>query len=92
MNPYKSKAVDVEAMQLTISNYSNVSNWIGSKGYDVKYLTRPPMRQVSGIIIELPEDKVKAYFGDYIVAYDYDGFRVFSEDEFNLLYEEVTNG
>lgn len=64
---YKKRPVTIEARQLIAETIDSISLWIAENGYNVKYYTKPPMRAVSGIVIETLEGNMEASFFDYII-------------------------
>ena len=92
---YVKKPVEVEAIQLTKENIIEVLKYVGL----YRYLYLEKDEDIVKGIIEKGYFKFELYdntdmyevvgFGDFIVKDEYSEFRVFDEDEFKELYEEV---
>lgn len=92
---YIKKPVEIEAIQLTKDNIIEVLKYVGA----YKYLYLEKDEDIVKRIIEKGYfefelyDKTDIYesvgFGDFIVKDEYSEYRVFDEDEFKELYEEV---
>lgn len=63
MPDYRKKPVQIEARELTHSNIPEIMTWCGSS----QYWSKPPMREVTGIIIPTLEGQHEASFGDMII-------------------------
>lgn len=67
MPKFCKKPVEIEARQLSAGNHHDVANWIASAGYNVKHASKPPMRAVTGLVIETLEGDMTADYGDWII-------------------------
>lgn len=85
---YKKKPVTIEARKLTVENHNDIAHWIAEHGYNVRYFTKPPMRAVSGLIIETLEGNMEASYGDYIIKGVSGEFYPCKPDIFDITYEE----
>ena len=93
---YIKKPVEVEAMQLTKDNIIEVLKFVGQYIYFL-YLGKD--EDIVKSIIEKGYFEFELYdntdmyesvgFGDFVVEDEYFEYRVFNEDEFKKLYEEV---
>lgn len=92
---YIKKPVEVEAIQLTKDNIIEVLKYVGK----YKYLYLEKDEDIVKSIIEKGYFEFELYdntdmyervgFGDFVVQDEYSEYRVFDEDEFKELYEEV---
>lgn len=93
---YIKKPVEVEAMQLTKDNIIEVLKFVGQYKY---FLHLGKDEDIVKSIIEKGYFEFELYdntdmyesvgFGDFVVKDEYSEYRVFNEDEFKKLYEEV---
>ena len=67
MEKYRKKPVVIDAVQLTMTNHQAISSIIAAAGYNVRHASKPPMRAVTGIVIETLEGDMTADFGDWII-------------------------
>lgn len=67
MRRFRKKPIVVEAQQLGSDNHQDVAIWIASAGYNVRHATKPPMRAVTGLVIETLEGDMTADYGDWII-------------------------
>jgi hypothetical protein len=67
MQQFRKKPVVIEATQLSMDNHQDVATWIAGAGYTVRHWSKPPMRAVSGLIIETLEGNMEAAYGDWII-------------------------
>ena len=67
MEKYRKKPVVIDAVQLTMANRQAVSTIIAAAGYNVRHASKPPMRALTGIVIETLEGDMTADFGDWII-------------------------
>ena len=92
---YVKKPMEVEAIQLTKDNIIEVLKYVGF----YKYLYLEKNEDIVKRIIKKGYFEFELYdntdmyesvsFGDFIVKDEYSEYRVFDEDEFKKLYEEV---
>jgi hypothetical protein len=92
---YVKKPVEVEAIQLTKDNIIEVLKYVGM----YRYLYLEKDEEIVKRIIKKGYFEFELYdntdmyesagFGDFIVKDEYSEYRVFDEDEFKKLYEEV---
>lgn len=92
---YIKKPVEVEAIQLTKDNIIEVLKYVEQ----YKYLYLEKDEDIVKRIIEKGYFEFELYdntdmyeivgFGDFVVKDEYSEYRVFNEDEFKKLYEEV---
>ena len=92
---YIKKPIEIEAIQLKKDNIIEVLKYVGN----YKYLYLEKDEDIVKRIIEKGYfefelyDKTDIYesvgFGDFVVKDEYSEYRVFNEDEFKKLYEEV---
>ena len=87
MGKYRKKPVVIEAVQLSINNHHELSIWIASSGYNVRHASRPPLRAVSGLIIETLEGDMTADYGDWIIKGVNGEFYPCKPDIFEKTYE-----
>lgn len=59
---FTKKPVTIEAMHLTIESMAEVKEWCGAT-----YYSRPPLREVTGLIIFTLEGNMIAELGDWII-------------------------
>lgn len=93
---YVKKPVEIEAIQLTKDNIIEVLKFVGQYKYFL-YLGRN--EDIVKSIIEKGYFEFELYdntdmyervgIGDFVVQDEYSEYRVFDEDEFKELYEEV---
>lgn len=92
---YIKKPVEIEAIQLTKDNIIEVLKFVEMYGYlylekDEDIVKRIIEKGCFGFEIY---DNANIYesvgFGDFVVKNEYSEYRVFDEDEFKKLYEEV---
>lgn len=67
MPQFRKKPVVIEAWELTRDNHQWLANEIATAGYNVRHWSRPPMRAVSGLVIETLEGNMEAAYGDWII-------------------------
>lgn len=67
MQKYRKKPVEIEALQLHMSNMEPLITQMRSDGYEVETHSEPPMRAISGIKIKTLEGVMQANFGDWII-------------------------
>lgn len=84
MARYRKRPVEIEAVQLTLDNMSEVAEWCGGKVY-----SRPPMRAITGLSIQTLEGEMAANFGDYIIRGIAGEFYPCRKDIFEDSYEPV---
>ena len=92
---YVKKPVEVEAIQLTKDNIIEVLKYVGM----YRYLYFEKDEEIVKRIIKKGYFEFELYdntdmyesvrFGDFIVKDEYSEYRVFDEDKFKELYEEV---
>ena len=89
MEKYRKKPVVIDAVQLTTANYQAVSTIIAAAGYNVRHASKPPMRAVTGIVIETLEGDMTADFGDFIIKGVQGEFYPCKPEIFEKTYEKV---
>ena len=67
MQKYRKKPVEIDAVQLHMSNMEPLIEQMRRDGYEVESFSRPPMRAISGLKIKTLEGIMQANFGDYII-------------------------
>lgn len=82
---FKKKPVVIEAKQLTFENAPEIMNWCGSS----RHWSKPPLRQVTGIIVPTLEGDHEAAFGDWIIKGIKGEFYPCKPDIFEATYEMV---
>ena len=95
---YVKKPVEVEAIQLTKDNIIEVIKFLSVSRYYCPWTEdeETAIKRVleDGYVFFETYDKYgeateEVYFGKYVVKDEYSEYRVFDEDEFKKLYEEV---
>ena len=89
MEKYRKKPVVIDAVQLTMANRQAVSTIIAAAGYNVRHALKPPMRAVTGIVIETLEGDMTADFGDFIIKGVQGEFYPCKPEIFEKTYEKV---
>jgi len=89
LKPYTKKPITIHAVQLTPENHQDVAHTIAEAGYNVRYWTKPPMRAVTGIIIETLEGNMEAGYGDWIIKGVKGEFYPCKDDIFRMNHEGV---
>ena len=89
MEKYRKKPVVIEAVQLTKATRAAVVSQIVAAGYNTRTLSKPPMRTVTGIVIQTLEGDMEASFGDFIVKGVNGEFYPCKPDIFEKTYEKV---
>lgn len=67
LKKYRKKPVEIEAIQLHMSNMDGLMEQMRREGHEVSTFSQPPMRAISGIKINTLEGVMQANFGDYII-------------------------
>lgn len=67
MQKYRKKPVEIDAVQLHMSNMEPLIEQMRRDGYEVESFSQPPMRAISGIKIKTLEGVMQANFGDWII-------------------------
>lgn len=67
MQKYRKKPVEIDAVQLHMSNMESLIEQMRRDGYEVESFSQPPMRAISGIKIKTLEGTMQANFGDWII-------------------------
>ena len=67
LKKYRKKPVEIEAIQLHMSNMDRLMEQMRREGHEVSTFSQPPMRTISGIKINTLEGVMQANFGDYII-------------------------
>lgn len=67
MQKYRKKPVEIDAIQLHMSNMEPLIEQMRRDGYEVESFSQPPMRAISGIKIKTLEGVMQANFGDWII-------------------------
>lgn len=67
MQKYRKKPVEIDAIQLHMSNMESLIEQMRRDGYEVESFSQPPMRAISGIKIKTLEGTMQANFGDWII-------------------------
>lgn len=89
MEKYRKKPVVIEAVQLTTTNHQAISFTIAEAGYNVRHATKPPMRAITGIVIETLEGDMEASYGDFIIKGVNGEYYPCKPDIFEKTYEKV---
>ena len=89
MEKYRKKPVVIDAVQLTMANRQSISNIIAAAGYIIRHATKPPMRAITGIVIETLEGDMTADFGDWIIKGVQGEFYPCKPEIFEKTYEKV---
>ena len=89
MEKYRKKPVVIDAVQLTMANRQAVSTIIAAAGYNVRHASKPPMRGLTGIVIETLEGDMTADFGDFIIKGVQGEFYPCKPEIFEKTYEKV---
>ena len=89
MEKYRKKPAVIGAVQLTMANRQAISTTIASAGYNVRHASKPPMRAITGIVIETLEGDMTANFGDWIIKGVQGEFYPCKPDIFEKTYEKV---
>ena len=89
MEKYRKKPVVIDAVQLTTANHQAISSIIAAAGYNVRHATKPPMRAITGIVIETLEGDMTADFGDWIIKGVQGEFYPCKPEIFEKTYEKV---
>lgn len=89
MEKYRKKPVVIDAVQLTMTNHQAISSIIAAAGYNVRHVTKPPMRAITGIVIETLEGDMTADFGDWIIKDVQGEFYPCKPEIFEKTYEKV---
>ena len=89
MEKYRKKPVVIDAVQLTMTNHQAISSIIAAAGYNVRHATKPPMRAITGIVIETLEGDMTADFGDWIIKGVQGEFYPCKPEIFEKTYEKV---
>ena len=89
MEKYRKKPVVIDAVQLTMANHQAISTIIAAAGYNVRHATKPPMRAITGIVIETLEGDMEASYGDFIIKGVNGEFYPCKPDIFEKTYEKV---
>lgn len=67
MQKYRKKPVEIDAIQLHMSNMEPLIKQMRRDGYEVESFSQPPMRAISGLKIKTLEGTMQANFGDWII-------------------------
>ena len=67
MQKYRKKPVEIDAIQLHMSNMESLIEQMRRDGYEVESFSQPPMRAISGLKIKTLEGTMQANFGDWII-------------------------
>ena len=67
LKKYRKKPVEIEAIQLHMSNMDGLIQQMRRDGYEVETHSEPPMRAITGIKIKTLEGVMLANIGDYII-------------------------
>lgn len=89
MEKYRKKPVVIDAVQLTMANRQAVVSKIEAAGYKTRTFSKPPMRAVTGIVIETLEDDMEASYGDFIIKGVNGEFYPCKPEIFEKTYEKV---
>lgn len=84
MSYFRKKPVVIEAWLLTLENSEELKSMVGGRDW-----SKPPMRQVTGIIVPTLEGQHEASFGDYIIKGVKGEFYPCKPDIFEATYEAV---
>ena len=89
MEKYRKNPVVIDTVQLTMANHQAVSTIIAAAGYNVRHASKPPMRAVTGIVIETLEGDMTADYGDFIIKGVQGEFYPCKPEIFEKTYEKV---
>ena len=89
MAQYRKKPVVIDAWKLTHDNHQWLATEIASAGYNVRHWSKPPMRAVSGLVIETLEGNMEAAYGDWIIKGVKGEYYPCKPDIFAATYEPV---
>ena len=67
LKKYRKRPVEIEAIQLHMSNMDGLIQQMRRDGYEVETHSEPPMRAITGIKIKTLEGVMLANIGDYII-------------------------
>ena len=67
MQKYRKKPVEIDAIQLHMSNMEPLIEQMRRDGYEVESFSQPPMRAIYGIKIKTLKGVMQANFGDWII-------------------------
>lgn len=67
MQKYRKRLIEIDAIQLHMSNMEPLIEQMRRDGYEVESFSQPPMRTVSGLKIKTLEGTMQANFGDWII-------------------------
>lgn len=67
LKKYRKRPVEIEALQLHMSNMDGLIQQMRRDGYEVETHSEPPMRAITGIKIKTLEGVMLANIGDYII-------------------------
>ena len=67
LKKYRKRPVEIEALQLHMSNMDSLIQQMRRDGYEVETHSEPPMRAITGIKIKTLEGVMLANIGDYII-------------------------
>jgi hypothetical protein len=84
MAKYRKKPVVIEAWQLTLENSEDLMAMVGGRHW-----SRPPLRQVTGLIVPTLEGEHQASFGDFIIRGVKGEFYPCKPDIFAATYDAV---
>lgn len=87
MAKYRKKPVVIDAWQLTQENHQSLAAKIAEAGYNVRHWTKPPMRAVTGLVIETLEGNMEAGYGEWIIKGVKGEFYPCKPDIFAATYE-----
>lgn len=79
----------IDAVQLTMANHQAVVSKIEAEGYKTRTFSKPPMRAVTGIVIETLEGDMEASYGDFIIKGVNGEFYPCKPEIFEKTYEKV---
>lgn len=67
LKKYRKRPVEIEALQLHMSNMDGLIQQMRRDGYEVETHSEPPMRAITGIKIKTLEGVMVGNIGDYII-------------------------
>lgn len=86
MPRYRKRLRESEVLELTMETYEAISTQLQEAGFTVRTFSEPPMRELSGIIIERYLGERKVFFGDYIININ-GGFYPCAREHFDAIYQ-----
>ena len=92
LKKYRKKPVEIEAIQLHMSNMDGLMEQMRREGHEVRTHSEPPMRAITGMVIKTLEGEMIASFGDYIIKGIQGEYYPCKPDIFEKSYNEELPG